>query len=133
MATRAHIRAVPLFALSALSVLSLSWASSAGAVQPNGTVTGTVHECGSGQIVSGPGQRAPTPTPASVALVQNQRTGNTQLVRFSNKTWSGSFSLSAPPGRYEVVIAVPNYPVRWVTIKSGAHKVVNLPMIVCGV
>jgi hypothetical protein len=45
---------------------------------------------------------------------------------------NGSFSLSAPAGRYAVVVAVPNYPVRWVTIKSGVHKVVRLPIIVCG-
>jgi hypothetical protein len=131
MATRTHIRAVPLFALSALSVLTLSWATSAGAVQPNGTVTGKLFQCGPGPVASVPGQPAPKPSPVSIALVRNQRTWAAQLVAFSKKTWSGSFSLSAPAGRYEVVVAIPAYPVRWVTIKSGAHKVVSFGVIAC--
>ena len=131
MKTRTCVRAMSLLALSALSALSLSWASSAGALQPNGTVTGKLFQCGPGPVVSVPGQPAPTPTSVSVALVRNQRTWAAQLVGFSKKTWSGSFSLSAPAGRYEVVAAIPSYPVRWVTITSGAHTVVRFGRIAC--
>ncbi len=126
MIVRTRVRAVALFVLSALSALSLSTNSSAGALQPNGTATGKVYEC--------PGNadnRPIPPTHASVALIRNQRTWDTQLITFSRKTFSGSFALTAPAGRYEVVVAIPGYPVRWIKLTSGDHKRVDFGVIAC--
>jgi hypothetical protein len=126
MTERTRVRALPLFALSAISIFSLLSTSLAGALQPSGTVTGKVYEC--------PGLANSShiaPIHASVALIRDRRTWNTQLVTFSRRTLAGSFSISDPAGRYEVVVAIPGYPVVWVTIKSGVQRVVDFGVIAC--
>ena len=101
----------------------------AGASHALGFVSGKVALCGG--VAYAPGQPIPGPVPASVSLVRNQMTSDSVLVRFSKMNYGGTCLLTAPAGRYEVVVAIPDYPVRRVTIKSGVHKVASFGVIVC--
>jgi hypothetical protein len=92
-----------------------------------GVITGTVKECGPGPVV--PPQTAATL--AMIVLLHRGHTYESHAVAFSKKLpWTGVFSFSVPPGRYEVVNSYQGV-VQSVTVKAGSHHVVKFGPMAC--
>jgi hypothetical protein len=105
--------------------------TTASGIDSTGVITGKLLECGPGPILVIPGAPAPTAVPEKVVLIHRGRTYESHSIVFPKKgTWIGSFSFTAPPGKYEVISSYTG-PVRWVTVKAGGRYVVAFGLVVC--
>jgi hypothetical protein len=93
-----------------------------------GVVTGKVFECGPGPIVASP---APRPIPAHVTLQRDGTIIEVAPISFTpSPPWSGPFSFSLSPGRYEVISSY-LHQVAWVRVRSGVTSVVHFGPFAC--
>lgn len=114
-----------------LAVVTLFGTGIASAQSSRGTITGRVMECAPGPIVASPPAPEPKPQPLSVTLYRNGMVYATkQVVLPEHVPWSGTFSFTVPPARYEVVSSY-QHRERWVDLSAGAHAVVNFTTFAC--
>jgi hypothetical protein len=99
--------------------------------QTRGVVTGRVIECAPGPIVASPTPPRRQPTPARVTIRHDGTdVGAVSIVFTTSTPWSGGFSFSVPPGRYEVTSSY-LHQVAWVHVRADATSVVHFGPFAC--
>jgi hypothetical protein len=89
-------------------------------------ITGTLREC-----PPDPAFGRTAPTPATVVLLRNGRTYNSQSIVFPKSSdWSGVFKFSVQPGSYQVVSSYQG-PAPKVIAKAGGKYIVSFGVIGC--
>jgi hypothetical protein len=106
-------------------------AGAANAQGSRGVITGRVMECAPGPVVASPPAPAPKPQPLVVTLYRNGVVYSTKQVPLpAHVPWSGTFTFSVPPARYEIVSSY-QHRERWVDLSAGARAVVNFITMAC--
>jgi hypothetical protein len=103
----------------------------AGAQVANGVITGRVMECAPGPIIASP----PAPEPKAhrdiVSLYRSGTLYQRASVAFPARLpWTGTFTFSVPPARYEVVSSYQDR-TSWVNLAAGARDVVIFRTFAC--
>jgi hypothetical protein len=118
-------------AITALGAGTLLGAGVASAQGASGIITGRVMECAPGPVVASPPAPEPKPQPLVVTLYRNGAVYSTKRVALpEHLPWSGTFTFSVPPARYEVVSSY-QHRERWVDLSAGAREVVNFNTFAC--
>ncbi len=103
----------------------------ASAQASRGVITGRVMECAPGPIVAMPPVPEPTPRPDVVSLYRDGVLYRSLSIAFpAHVPFSGTFSFSVPPARYEVVSSY-QHRTSWVDLAAGAHDVVIFRTFAC--
>lgn len=103
----------------------------ASAQASRGVITGRVMECAPGPIVAMPPVPEPSPRPDVVSLYRDGVLYRSVSIVFpAHVPFSGTFSFSVPPARYEVVSSY-QHRTSWVDLAAGARDVVIFRTFAC--
>jgi hypothetical protein len=106
-------------------------AGAASAQAARGVITGRVMECAPGPIIASPPAPEPTAHPDIVSLYRGGMLYRSMRVAFPLRVpWTGTFTFSVPPARYEVVSSYQDR-TSWVNLGAGARDVVNFRTFAC--
>lgn len=96
-----------------------------------GLITGRVMECAPGPVVASPPAPTPEPTPDVVTLYRDGILTERELVTMPTKLpWTGTFSFSVAPARYEIVSSY-QHRVRWANVTAGSRTIVDFNTMAC--
>lgn len=96
-----------------------------------GMITGRVMECAPGPVVASPPAPEPKPQSLVATLYRNGMVYSTKHVALpEHLPWSGTFTFSVPPARYEVVSSY-QHRERRVDVSAGSRVIVNFNTFAC--